>query len=238
MRKSFIVFASLIALVMFADNASAQVKFGAGYSMADHSLKYGDSDEGYALHGFNVGLTYDANVIDWKFLEFGVVLGVNYELMTDEKSENLELFSAKLKRTVTEHYINVPLNLNLGLNIIPGIFGVYAFGGPVLSFGVNSNTEVSVDTQKGRGRLTYNNYNGQSKADNLLDGMTSTITSTLPTDYGWFDVKLGVGAGIEIVDAIDLKAGYNWGLVNRYTGDSKDVSHHSDQFYVTLSYIF
>ena len=63
MRKSFIVFASLIALVMFVDNASAQVKFGAGYSMADHSLKYGDSDEGYALHGFNVGLTYDANAI-------------------------------------------------------------------------------------------------------------------------------------------------------------------------------
>ncbi len=238
MKKSFIILASLFAIVAFSDNAYAQFKFGAGYSMGSHSLKYGDSQENYSLHGFNVGATYDIDFIDWKVLDFGVVVGVNYELLTDRQSKDVELLKTRLTETVTEHYLNVPLQLNLGLNIVPGIFGVYVFGGPSLAFGLASNTETSLDTPLGKGMVKYNNYTGKYNSNNIPDDMVSGVTGDMPTGYGWFDVKLGAGAGIEILDAIDLKAGYNWGLVNRYTGDSKDISYHSDQFYVTLSYIF
>lgn len=228
---------SAVAVLASADMASSQVKFGAGYSMSPHNMKSGDEITTRELHGFNIGLVYDANFIDWNVIEFGVTLGVNYELLTDEESEDFALLNSRLKTTLTEHYVNVPLHLNFGLNI-PNIFGVYAFAGPTFSFGVSSSTEATIDINKARGRITYNNYNGQFKVENISDEAAGSITDTMPVDYGWFDVKLGAGVGIEIANTIDLKAGYNWGLMNRYTGDTDGVEHHSDQFYVTLSYIF
>lgn len=235
MKKSLIVLASLLAVTAFSGNSYAQFKFGAGYSMANHNVNEGSRD--YALHGFNIGATCDIDFINWNIIDFGVVTGLNYELLTDEQSK--DLLGSRVKNTVTEHYINVPIQLNLGLNFVPGIFGTYVFGGPSLAFGIASNTETSLDAQSGRGVLKYNNYTGKYSAENIADEIVGSVTGEMSADYGWFDVKLGAGVGLEIVEAVDIRAGYNWGLLNRYTGDSEDgLKHHSDQFYVTLSYMF
>lgn len=222
------------AMFMIADNAFAQFKFGAGYSNSTHRLNMG-SESSYTLHGFNVGATYDLNFVSGNFVDFGMIVGVNYEYLTD--SDGNEVLGVKTNKKVTEHYINTPLQLNLGVNVVPGIFGAYVFGGPSLAFGLASNTEYTMDSSLGKGVLKYNNYTGKVNSDNIPDDMSSAFGGEA-TDYGWFDVKMGLGVGIELIDSIDLKAGYNWGLCNRYTGDNKGYKHHNDQFYVTLSYIF
>lgn len=223
------------AMFVLSDNTYAQFKFGIGYSNSTHRLNMTD-ETSYTLHGFKVGATYDLDFLNGEFLDFGVMLGVDYEFLTDsQKSENL--VGVKTDNTVTEHYINVPLQLNFGVNAVPGIFGAYIFGGPSLAFGLASNTQYTLESQLGKGILTYNNYTGKVNADNVPDNMSGAFGDG-STDYGWFDVKMGAGVGIELVDAVDLRVGYNWGLCNRYTGDNKDFKHYNDQLYVTLAYIF
>ena len=62
------------------------------------------------------------------------------------------------------------------------------------------------------------------------------------TDYGRFDIKFGVGAGVTFMDKLNVKLGYNIGMLNRYTGEqlSKEykLSTHTGVFFIGVGVNF
>jgi hypothetical protein len=62
------------------------------------------------------------------------------------------------------------------------------------------------------------------------------------TDYGRFDIKFGIGAGVTVAEKLNVKLGYNIGMLNRYTGEqlSKDYKYkmHTGVFYLGVGFNF
>lgn len=243
MKRIFIIaVAGMTALFASCMDASAQFKIGFGYSLADNiqKSKIGDNDpDRDTYHGFIVNAVYD-----WEFLygswgDFGMMAGLNYEYLTDGQRTKLANYSARI--LTEEHYIDIPFMFKYGYDFVPGIVGVYVMAGPTFSFGVASSTQYYLNGKDGKkdidGNVKYNNYTGKVTSSKVPDAIISLTQGK--TDYGWFDVKFGVGAGIDLFDAVELKFGYNWGLINRYKGDTgKILDRKSNQFYLTLSYCF
>lgn len=243
MKRTFVIAAVAIA-AFFASgtDASAQFKIGFGYSLADNiqKSKIGDADpDRDADHGFMVNAVYD-----WEFLygswgDFGMMTGLNYEYLTDGQRINLKNYPTRILKE--EHYIDIPVMFKYGYDFVPGIVGAYVMAGPTFSFGVASTTEWYISIKDGKkdidGNIKYNNYTGKVTVSKVPDSLVAQTNGM--TDYGWFDVKFGIGAGIDLFDAVELKFGYNWGLVNRYKGNTgKVLDRKSNQFYLTLSYCF
>ena len=55
--------------------------------------------------------------------------------------------------------------------------------------------------------------------------------------YGRFDVMLGGGVAVDFFDIVRFNIGYDYGLVNRYTGDA-DYTRHRSQLTVGVAYLF
>ena len=61
------------------------------------------------------------------------------------------------------------------------------------------------------------------------------------SDYGRFDLKIGLGAGVTIAERVNVKVGYNFGLLNRYTGEQVEgykYKSHTGVFYVGAGFNF
>ena len=93
---------------------------------------------------------------------------------------------------------------------------VFAFAGPTLSFNVSSKTTVA----------------GSSTEDKVS---TKDFMEKLGGKYGAFDLMLGAGAGVDVLNMIRVKFGYDWGLVNR---GNDDLKLHRQQLKVGVAFIF
>ena len=93
--------------------------------------------------------------------------------------------------------------------------GFFVFAGPVFSCGLSSNSKTTV--------------NEVSTKINVYEG---------DPEYGRFDMKLGVGVGVTGMDSFNVKVGYNIGMLNRYTGNVRDLSYRTGVFYVGIGYFF
>lgn len=109
---------------------------------------------------------------------------------------------------VTEniHMLSIPFRAKYKAHITDQ-FGIFGYGGPVASFGLAANEK--------QGNFSYSLYGD--------DGMLNR-----------FDVKLGLGAGIEFSRKIVFRVGYDWGLFNILTVD--DVKMHINIFHVDVIY--
>lgn len=89
---------------------------------------------------------------------------------------------------VTEnlHSLLVPLRAKYKMDLTDQ-FGIFAYGGPVASLGIGANAK--------QGNVSYSLYG--------KDGIINR-----------FDVKLGIGAGIELSHKVVFRIGYDWGLFN------------------------
>lgn len=88
--------------------------------------------------------------------------------------------------TENMHMLNIPLRAKYKI-YLSETFGIFGYGGPVASFGLAANNKS--------GNLSYSLYGS--------DGILNRV-----------DVKLGIGAGIELSQKIVFKIGYDWGLFN------------------------
>lgn len=99
-----------------------------------------------------------------------------------------------------------------------GQIKAYAFAGPVFSIGLASTLKASLDDE--------------SASTDMYDD----------NDYGRFDLKLGLGAGVTFLEKYNAKIGYNIGLLNRYTGNQSDsdtkLKMNTGVFYVGIGYNF
>lgn len=131
--------------------------------------------------------------------------GIQYEFLASKEKEFL---GAKSK--TTEHYLNVPVNVRFNYPIADDL-RLFAFGGPTFSCGLSSKSKVTA----GGTEISNDNYKD--------------------SDYKRFDVMLGVGVGFEALNAVQIKVGYDWGLLDK---DSSDMILHRNRLYLGVAYMF
>jgi hypothetical protein len=214
MKKIYFIIAA--AAMFLAVDASAQIGVGLGYNLLTTTATMADESEDDSLNGFYLEATYDFNFLNKNWGSLGLQPGVRYTFAGESDSD--EVAGVKAKESFTEHYLDVPVNVKYSYEIIPTTLKAYAFAGPVFSLGLASNLKAGA----GDTSVKTNNYKD--------------------TEYGRFDIKFGLGAGVTLAEKLNVKLGYNIGMLNRYTGEqiSKDYKYktHTGVFYIGVGFNF
>ena len=95
-----------------------------------------------------------------------------------------------------ENYIGIPVLFNYGIEVADG-FKLVPFAGPTFSLGLSSKSTS--------GSVTIDNYDAND-------------------DYGKFDILIGGGVALDVMEMIRVSIGYNYGLLDRNAnGKLKDT---------------
>ena len=214
MKKIYFLIAA--AAMFLAVEANAQIGVGLGYNLLTTTTTMADESEDDSLNGFYLEATYDINFLNRNWGSLGLQPGFRYTFAG--KSDSDEVAGVKTNASLTEHYLDVPVNVKYSYEIIPTTLKAYAFAGPVFSLGLASNLKAGA----GDTSVKTNNYKD--------------------TEYGRFDIKFGLGAGVTLAEKFNVKLGYNIGMLNRYTGEqiSKDYKYktHTGVFYLGVGFNF
>ena len=117
---------------------------------------------------------------------------------------------------------------------------MYVFAGPTVGFGLSSSLIISrsgVDNT----RISYNFYNGKIKSENITSDLQKFVDKHEDDKILQpFDILVGGGIGFNLVRHLALRAGYNYGLVDRMSKDYRKDGHsgHRYQVYAGLSLVF
>lgn len=117
-----------------------------------------------------------------------------------------------VEATDTEHYLDVPVMFNYGFDLASDC-RLFVFAGPTLQFGLASTLKTTIASVETK----VNRYDGMG--------------------YGRFDCLLGAGVGFQI-NAINVKVGYNYGMVNRYTDAPSDTALHRSAIHLGVGFAF
>ena len=242
MRKNVLI--RIIALFALSTlNANAQYLLEAGYTSSRYVAKSGNETiKSDPLSGFNIGLNREFPLIKGIYFETG--LGYTYVTNKDEYILDIPLVDIAIKSKLNEHYIHLPVHLKY-LYSFSENFSIFAFGGPKFVVGLSSTNKIDI-----KGRVVGVDFKGDLKYDFYKDEITSSnIPSQIADEindysiggqkYRRFDIQMGLGAGVEIAEFYVVKVGYDWGLLNRYSGDFLDnTTLKRNQFYVNIGYRF
>ena len=213
MKKFYFI---LVAAAMFvAVDAKAQLGVGVGYNLLNTTTTVADESERSSLNGFYIETEYNFNLLDEQWGTLGIQPGIRYTFAGEAEQE--EVLGIKTRASFTEHYLDIPVQVKYGYEVISSKLNINAFAGPVFSIGLASIVKASTD-------------DSVVKANAYKD-----------SDYGRFDLKIGVGVGVDLFEKLNVKVGYNFGLLNRYTGEQIDeykYKIHTGVFYVGVGYNF
>ena len=210
MKKIYFILA-LAAAMLFAAEANAQIGLGLGYHLFNSVQKADGQKNNNELNGFYVEATYDINFLEKLWGNIGIQPGLRFSYAGS--FDRAEVYGVPAKSSWNETYFDVPVFVKYSQDL--GDLGFFAFAGPVFSCGLTSNSKTSV--------------NDVSTKINVYEG---------DPEYSRFDLKLGVGVGVTGLDNFNVKVGYNFGMLNRYTGSVRDLSYRTGVFYVGVGYAF
>jgi len=237
MRNHFRLVAAASLFVLTAAAASAQFGIHAGYSNSTTDVTYSGSNVIDKLnnHGLYVGFDYDINIV----AGFSVQPAVYYSYVARE-DENLtdQILGLKYERDYIEHSLMVPVHAKYTFEILPDILNVYLFAGPSFAIGLSALEKAEYDGRRIDGSVTYNYYTGEVYSEGLGSAVTDKWSGKGKTMQR-FDVLAGGGIGLRLVRFLDIKAGYDYGLIDRTAKAYKDsMSMRRSQFYVGLGVRF
>ncbi|MGM9786810.1 MAG: outer membrane beta-barrel protein [Candidatus Cryptobacteroides sp.] len=239
MMKAFV---AGIILMSAAFSAAAQKGLGlsVGYVSSASITRDADGDRSASplLNGLRVGASYDLNITR----QFMFQPGVYYSYLTDRRQLGvIEIGDYYIADLVNEHFLNMPLHFKYNFEISDAVTGLYVFAGPTLTVGLSATSDIGVANKNSSdyiGNAEFNYYTGAFSCD------MGSISQNQLKDYfesqtfRRFDVVMGVGIGLEILDYLDVKLGYDWGLVNRLANTDTDSLIRRSQFYVTAGVRF
>lgn len=197
------------------------------------------------LHGFTAGLTKDFTLLPHA-LYFQT--GLNYIYQNQPRNQNINLpLIEKPIRIVgdrEEHYLALPLRLKYDLHAFDNI-GFTFDAGPTLLCGLSS--KLKYKTRLSEDAITavdYNLYNqkvtttGDMSVINLEEWMEKS--GMYPEGrLGRFDVMLGASVGANFFHLLEVRLGYDWGLINRFRKEVADMySMHRGQFTLSVGIRF
>jgi hypothetical protein len=106
MKKIYVILVC-VAAMFFAVDANAQFGVGVGYNLGTTLTNLDDDFE--SLNGFYLEATYDWNFIDKSWGVLALQPGVRFFYMGDSESE--ESMGMKMKASLNETYVDVPVNV-------------------------------------------------------------------------------------------------------------------------------
>ena len=180
------------------------------------------------LHGFTLGLTKDFSLLPHA-LYFQT--GLNYIYQNDPRNENYKIpltdMSVRLVGDREEHHLGIPLRLKYDLHLLDRV-GLTFDAGPTLLMGLSSKYQYKTKLEDNVASVDYNLYNGQVKASggssffDLEDWMQNS--GMYPEGrLGRFDVMLGASVGAHFFHVLEVRIGYDYGLINRYRKEIADM---------------
>ena len=206
--KKIILTLAVVAMTTFT--ASAQASIGAGYLNSTSSYKVDNMRaRGDALNGFYAGVDYSIDLLNEFFY---VTPGIYFSYLTGRQLAGNSFY--KLAGTQTDMYLNIPVNLSVGLDL--GRSRGFIFLGPTFSVGCASNMRLTGSSIIGNGSKTIDLYK--------------------ETQMGRFDVLLGGGIGFDIREAARISVGYHYGVINR--AKDKSLAYHRGELHVGVAWIF
>ncbi len=231
--------------------APAAYGFGINFGYVHSSYRTTDwaTDEvetSSGLDGFAAGITKDFRLIPGA-LYFQT--GLNYIYQNDARNENVSVAGIDSGIRVvgdrTEHFLSLPLRLKYTLPITDRI-GLGVDAGPTLLMGLSSKMKYRTRFADGESSsVTYNIYKGEMDTDNMLDGRWNLMewvdqTGMLPDGrLRRFDVMLGAAIGADFFDVLEVRLGYDCGLINRYKKAlGEDLKMRRGQFNLSVALRF
>ena len=230
-----IYFIVMAAAMFFAVDANAQLQIGAGYNHGTTTTRIADEDDSEDMDGFYLEATYDLNFIEKGWGSLALQPGVRFTYLGEYDSDT-EL-GHKAKSAFNETYLDIPVHVKYSYDL--GTMKLSAFAGPVFSMGLTSVAKTSISGEGVDYVIKYHNYSGKT----ITKGEgSSSVNPDGMTDYGRFDIKLGLGVGATFMEKFNVKVGYNIGMLNRYTGEqhSKNYKYkmHTGVFYAGIGFNF
>ena len=184
----------------------------AGFGLSSTRFNYTLGSTTADLYGGTLGLSYEIHVVEGTI---GFAPGVQVGYFT---GGDVNLPFNLGKASFNESYLAVPLDLNLHLPISEDMkFLIVA--GPTLDLGLTSRAKLK-DTS-----AEYDIYDG------ALGDMTK---------YNRFDVLIGGGLGLDVMDAVRFTVRYDYGLINRNGGNltSGFLKVHRSQLKLGVGFLF
>lgn len=179
--KRIITLIAAAVMMTVATNSFAQLSVGAGYLHAgDQITLKGISDPfEVGMDGAYAGLSYNLPISGL----LGITPGLYYSYIMCK--DNLV---GEVNTKIKEHFLNLPVYLNVGFNISDNS-RFFVFAGPTVQFGLSSTTDTGVESKSLSG-------------DRYKDG-----------DYSRTNVLLGGGLGLNL-RRFQISAGYDHGMFN------------------------
>ena len=207
-----------IALVAAAaTSAFAQISVGAGYLANTQKSSYTSGSTTTTtttpLNGFYVGADYTVDLGQG----LGVVAGLkgNFLFNKEEGSITIPLIGTFTGTAKTsEVYLVVPVLANYTY-VLGSDLKLFGFAGPSLAYGLSSKVRSTTNTS---------------------DDVTITNNYGDNSDYGKMNLFLGAGVGVDVMNTVRIKAGYDIGLLDRDARD--DYKVNDAQWYVGVAYLF
>ena len=233
MKKIYFILAA--AAMLLAVDANAQLQVGAGYNHGTTTERIADEDDSEDLDGFYLEATYDFNFLEKGWGTLALQPGVRFTYLGEADSD-IE-YGYKAKSAFNETYLDIPVHVKYSYDL--GAVKLSAFAGPVFSMGLSSVAQTSISGEGVDYFVKYHNYSGKTitKGESL-----SSVNPDGMTDYGRFDIKLGLGVGATFMEKFNVKVGYNIGMLNRYTGEQVLKDHkfkrHTGVFYAGIGFNF
>ncbi|MBO6221783.1 MAG: PorT family protein [Bacteroidales bacterium] len=184
----------------------------AGFGLSSTRFNYTLGSTTADLYGGTLGLSYEIPVVEGTI---GFAPGIQVGYFT---GGYVNLPFNLGKASFNESYLAVPLDLNLHLPISEDMkFLIVA--GPTLDLGLTSRAKLK-DTS-----AEYDIYDG------ALGDMTK---------YNRFDVLIGGGLGLDVMDAVRFTVRYDYGLINRNGGNltSGFLKVHRSQLKLGVGFLF
>ena len=231
MKSYFKLIAVAVAIFAASIEASAQFGVNIGYMTSNTRPALAGIDaHNSRTNGFTVGIDSELKLIG-NFLSIQPGLYYQHLLASEDIAEIAGLAA---KNTYSDFFLAVPIHFKLGFNIIPDrMLRLYVFAGPTFEIGLKSADKISLSGRDISGEVSYNYYTGKfsSSSDEITDIVASSGLFPDQKVYGRFDVMVGGGVGIQVIRFLDIKVGYDYGLVNRYRKEV-DKTVNRGQFYV------
>ncbi len=198
----------------------------AGYVKSTYRTSVGNGATSYgeAMNGFEVGF-------DRTFKVARGIIAVDYGLNYTYLRSKDDFYNVNMK--YVNHYLDIPVHLQLGIPLM-GVARIFAYGGPKFVLGLSSKMKTEMEVMGTTYDVTYNCYKGSFKTSGL-DESDLTFSDNMPR-YKRPDIMMGVGGGVELLNLLTIKAGYEWGLLNLSKTDALDIKRN--QFVVSAGISF
>jgi len=201
-------FLTIALVAVAATTAMAQISVGAGY--LSNTIKYGDNKT--TLGGFYVGGDYEV----YNVSGIGITPGLYFAYGSKSNTSGISGVATGTG-TTTQMYLGVPINFTYKIPVTNGL-AIVPYLGPTFAFGLSNKYKVDASTIVGSGSNTTDIYSEDS-------------------NYKRFDLLIGGGVALDIVDMIRVSFGYNYGLINR-NGNSSGSKRTTSDIHFGVAYLF